>query len=264
MATGEGLPDELREWVESRAEEHGVDPEQVLSRAVLVHREAERIAAEGEAPEAVDLAARLERVEDLESELQSIATRLDRVDDAVDTLSDETEDLVADVRERVVQVKRETDAKAPADHDHPDLRERVEAAAAADTTEQAATVAERVDDVAETVERLSTRQDTLARATVGVRDRVRSLQNDAQARAAAEELRRTANRNGDRAASCESCGETVDLGLLTRPRCPHCDEGITDVEPSKLLRKARLRTGDRPALEGETLPDDALGDAVER
>jgi len=273
MATGEGLPDELRAWIESRAEERGVDPRQVLSRAVLVHREAERLAAEDGDPEAADLAARLDRVDDLDAEIRSVAERLDRLDDDVDAIGDEMEDLVGDVRDRVIQVKREADAKAPADHDHADLREQVESAAATaeDALDAAETAAERaaaaedaLDDVAETVERLSTRQDTLARVAVDVRDRVREMQNETRARAAADDLRRTANRNGDRTASCEACGEAVDLSLLTRPRCPHCDEGITDVEPSKLLRKARLRTGDRPALEGETPPDDPLEDAVDR
>jgi predicted nucleic acid-binding Zn-ribbon protein len=272
MATGEALPDELREWVESRAAEDGVDPQRVLSRAVLVHREAERLAAAGERPEAVDIADRLDRVDELESEVQSVANRLDRVDDAVDTLGDETEDLVADVRERVIQVKREADAKAPADHDHADLRERVETAeaaaeSAADAAESAANAAEsveeRADGVAETVERLSTRQDTLARVAVDVRDRVQRLQRDERARAAAEDLRRAANRNGDASASCEACGETVDLALLARPRCPHCEEGLASVEPSGLFRGATLRTGDQPALTGETPLDDPLEDAVD-
>lgn len=264
MATCERLPDELREWVESRAAENGVDPQRVLSRAVIVHREAERLAAAGERPGAVDIADRLDRVDELESEVQSVADRLDRVDDAVDTLGDETEDLVADVRERVIQVKREADSKAPADHDHADLRERVETAeAAAESAANAAeTVEERADSVGETVERLSTRQDTLAGAVVDVRDRVEQLQRDERARAAAEDLRRAANRNGDAAAACAACGETVDLALLTRPRCPHCEEEIVSFESSGLIRGATLSTGDRPALTGETPLDDPLEDAV--
>ncbi|ESS05398.1 MAG: hypothetical protein A07HB70_02441 [uncultured archaeon A07HB70] len=281
MATCQRLPDELREWVESRAAEDGVDPQRVLSRAVIVHREAERLAAAGERPGAVDIADRLDRVDELESEVQSVADRLDRVDelesevqsvadrldrvdDAVDTLGDETEDLVADVRERVIQVKREADAKAPADHDHADLRERVETAeAAAESAANAAeTVEERADSVGETVERLSTRQDTLAGAVVDVRDRVEQLQRDERARAAAEDLRRAANRNGDAAAACAACGETVDLALLTRPRCPHCEEEIVSFESSGLIRGATLSTGDRPALTGETPLDDPLEDAV--
>ena len=244
MATSGGLPEELRTWVEERAGERGVDPETVLARAVLVHREAERL-ADGE--DGTDSSA--------------VADRLDRLDDEVD-------DLIEDVRERVIQVKRETDEKAPADHDHPDLRETTREAV--ETAERALEAAEtaraagggdgdleaRVGDLTETTERLERRAETLARVAVDAREDLRRLRSAEAERAAADDLRRTANRNGDAVANCEGCGETVRLSLLSRPRCPHCDAGLADVEPSGLIGKARLRTGTPPALDGETAAAD--------
>ncbi|MFB6168239.1 MAG: hypothetical protein ABEJ43_05265 [Haloferacaceae archaeon] len=252
MATGKGIPEELRSWVEEQAGERGEDPETVIARAVLVYREAERLAdAEGAAgPSAV--ATRLDSLDSLDDEVAAVADRLDRLDEEVD-------DLIEDVRERVIQVKRETDAKAPRDHDHDDLRET--ATEAVETAERALAAAEAdhdaagedVSDLRETTERLEERAETLARAAVDARDEIRTLRSVEKERAAADELRQAANRNGDTAAKCEDCGGTVDLGLLSRPRCPHCESDIADVDPSGLFRKARLRTGTPPALEGGTV-----------
>jgi chromosome segregation ATPase len=251
MATGEGLPDDLREWVERRADERGVDPETVLSRAVLVHREAERLAEAEDEDGPAALSARLDRLDRLDDEVRGVADRLDRLDD-------EVEELVEDVRERVVQVKRETDAKAPADHDHPDLRDEV--AGARDTVDQLdeqltadlSEVRDRLAGLDDRTADLADRTETLARVAVDVRDDVRALRSAAADRAAADELRRTANRHGDAAADCEACGRTVRLGLLSRPRCPHCDATVSGLDPSPgFLRSATLRTGDRPALDGD-------------
>jgi DNA repair exonuclease SbcCD ATPase subunit len=258
MATGEGLPDELREWVERRAAERGVDTQRVLAQAVLASREAERLADD---PETAALVDRLDRVDDLESEVEAVETRLDDLDAEVD-------DLIDDVRERVVQVKREVDDRAPADHDHPDLLDaattaRADAEAASeDATAAREAVADldaRVDDLdgtladlSETTDRLGDRTDTLARVAVDARDTLRRLRAAEQTRAAAEEIRRTANRNGDAKASCEDCGRTVRLGLLSEPRCPHCDASVSGLDPSGFVGKATLRTGHQPALDGET------------
>jgi chromosome segregation ATPase len=263
MATGEGLPEEIRSWVEERAAERDVDPEAVLARAVVVHREAERLAdAEGSA-DASGVAARLDRLADLDDEIAAVADRLEALDDEVD-------DLIGDVRERVIQVKRETDTKAPADHDHPDLRET--ATEAAETADRALATAEaardaagdetetEVGDLRETTARLEERAETLARVAVDARDEIRALRNTERERAAADELRRTANRNGDTVAKCGDCGGRVDLGLLSRPRCPHCETDVSGVEPSGLIGKARLRTGTPPALDGETAESDPFAD----
>lgn len=257
MATGEGLPDELRTWVDERAEEHGVDSEAVLAGAVLVHREVDRLDESGD--DHASVVARLDRLADLDEEVSAVADRLDALDAEVD-------DLVADVRERVIQVKRETDAKAPADHDHDDLRATAtQAAETADRAMEAANAAReaagddhggQVSDLSERVDRLEGRAETLARVAVDARDKLRDLQSAEAERAAADELRRSANRHGDAVAKCEDCGGTVRLGLLSRPRCPHCDAGVASVDPSGFVRKARLRTGAPPALNGETAETD--------
>jgi rubrerythrin len=122
----EGLTDDLREWVESRADEQGVPPETVLARSVAAYRflegESDTLAA---APDVdtddvasrsrlAELEAELRRVEDdLEQRLSTVDDRVDEgfanYEEVLEHLTDATEDLegklprlaraVVDVRE---------------------------------------------------------------------------------------------------------------------------------------------------------------------
>ena len=222
------------------------------------------------------------RVEDLTERIEAVAEEVTAAEgdadgalaDRVAALEDDLDEKIGDVRERVIQVKRETDGKAPADHDHGDLRQRVDRAAT--------TVGEfdsRLDDLegrveggfdnfeeileylTETSEDLETRTETLARATIGLRDRVAELETERSARAVADDIRETANRNGDATATCESCSGRIRLGLLSRPECPHCAATFEDVEPSSgLFGTATLLVGPPPALDGETTAAASPGD----
>ncbi|MFC6794739.1 hypothetical protein ACFQFH_10850 [Halobaculum halobium] len=112
------LPDVLHEWIEARAEETGRSREEVLARAVTVarliddHDEALGDAAPLDGAAGTSTGELPERIADLTA----------RVDD----LDAELDEKIDDVRSRVIQVKREADAKAEADHDHPKLREATE------------------------------------------------------------------------------------------------------------------------------------------
>ncbi|WP_254764316.1 hypothetical protein [Natrinema marinum] len=190
---------------------------------------------------------------------------------------EEFSDHLEDVRDRVVQVKRETDGKASADHDHPDLA----TAADCETLEEdLATLADRVDsgfDNFETVleellaetDALADRSTALARAVVDLREQRQALAERRQRREAADRLRLAANRVGIRTAACEDCDSSVDIALLTAPECPRCASQFSDVaERSSIFGSHRLLTGDPPALEGradgagESLTDEVF-DAVE-
>jgi hypothetical protein len=294
------LSEELRRWVDRRADELGVSRTAVLGEALAAYREV--VASDGEfepVADEADLDALADRVAELDDRLDALAADLDAerdrlaaveeragdgdgavdpervadLDRAVDALETELDEKIADVRERVIQVKREADAKAPADHDHADLAERVEraAATASDADERATAVEGRVEEgfenfeevlsyLTDTTERLESRASTLARAAVDLRERTAALETERAARRVADEIRATAARSGDRTAVCEACSRDVRLGLLGRPACPHCGTAVTDLEPSRgLFGSATLLTGDPPALEGETTdgPDPA-------
>ena len=222
--------------------------------------------------------------------LGDVLARIEAVEASVADLDDALDDQIQDVRERVIQVKRETDSKAPGGHDHPEL--------AADLTrldedltalenhvnavaEDVSRVDERVDDVddrlsagfsnyedvleylLDATDDLNRKVDTLARATMRLRERTGRLEAADADRAAADALRETAQTNGVTEAKCEDCGETVRLGLLTEPNCPHCESAFARLDPSRrFFRSSVLRTGRRPALEGEVQGEGPDLDAI--
>lgn len=252
---GERVPvsvsDDVQRWLQRRADEHGVDVERFVGELLAAHHAAD--GADGAADE-------------------WFAPTADAVDqEDLDAVSDDFRDLLEDVRERVVQVKRETDGKAPKEHDHDELRTELEEledelASLDDTLDRHDDRIRSVDrdveegfenfeDVLEylleTTDDLAERTDRLARATIGARERLQSLAGSIEQRDAADRLKRDAALEGIASADCEDCGRTVRAGLLTAPECPFCASTFVDVEPKRgLLGSATFVTGDRPALVG--------------
>lgn len=257
----ETLPDRLDEWVDRRAAELGTDRAGVLARAVVALR-----AIEDEADAALGNAAAVDP--------RRVEARVSDLEDAVDAKVD-------DVRDRVVQVKRETDAKAEADHDHPDLREatseaRAAAAEAADRAAAAADAAAAVDDRAtagfenfeevvsclrDGTDATADRLDAAARTLVDLRGRVAALEREAHRRETAVAIRAEANRRGAAAARCGACGAAVSLSLLDRAVCPDCGAAFDGLGPERsFLRKAELTVGDGEPPRGDGAVADAGGD----
>jgi len=261
---------------EAAADETGVDREELLKRAIVALADEEGI----DVPDREEVAA--------------IESRLDALDADVD-------EKVEDLRERFVELYRDLEAKAPADHAHAETAERLDAlaadldrtaerlddleaeAAARSTVDEAvegrvgdlddrlAGVEERVDDLADPengvdaddVDELDDKLSRVASAVVRVRRRLEAAERDRADRERLDALTATANRNGVRKAACTDCGETVDIGLLTAPECPHCGEGFAELEPNPgFLGTSRLVVGEQPALDGDV--DDATGDVSTR
>ncbi len=261
----------LHEWIEARAEETGRSREEVLARAVTVarliddHDEALGDAAPLDGAAGTSTGELPERIADLTA----------RVDD----LDAELDEKIDDVRSRVIQVKREADAKAEADHDHPKLRE---------ATESVDDLEAELDDLGADVESIRTdlseleesfdagfanyeevleyltdtaddHEEKLSRVAAvvsDVRTRVSTLEARETRRLAAADLKAEANRLGVASADCNGCGATVRLSLLSTPECPHCEATFEAVEPaSGFFGSPSLTVGTRPALEGETVDE---------
>jgi hypothetical protein len=253
----DAFPEELREWVERRAAAHDADPGAVLARAVSVYRyldaeaDADADAGAVDPPNAMDP----DRLDTIDDRIETLADRVGGVEDDLDTKVD-------DVRDRVIQVKREADDKAPSDHDHPELADRVDDATrtAGDAAAQADALADRLDRgfenyeeileyLTDTTDDLERRVDSVAEAVADLRSEFGHVSAAETDRRAVDDLRTAANRHGDRTAACGDCDSTVDIGLLSRPRCPHCEATYVDFEPSTgFFGSATLVTGDRPAL----------------
>ena len=252
------LPEEALSWLDEESSAQGVSREEFCRRLVIATRAATDGDAEPATVDAVD-----ERVAEAESEFRT---------------------LLEDVRKRVVQVKRETDRKAPADHDHPELDDLPELTDRLETLEtrlaELESTTERLDErldagfenyreileyLLERTDRLADRSDVLAQATLDARETLTRAAGEAATRRALEDLLAEAQRHGTDRGSCAACGSTVLLGLLTEPTCPHCSATLTGVEPAgRLFNRYRLTVGDRPALAAAPEPiDDELAADLE-
>lgn len=208
---GTPLPEDLSSWLDERASDLGVEPDELLRQLVAAYRL--QLEEDPEVTPGPDLAA----------------------------FEDDVEEKLDDVRRRVVQVKQELDGKAAADHAHPELErvgalgeqldaleERLAALeAAADEHE------DHLEDVTDRLDDQLAKLTRVARAVVGLQG---SGGDDALTR-----IKQTAAREGYGRAVCEACGEAVDVGLLGAATCPHCAADFAGVEPAPgWFRKPRL------------------------
>lgn len=289
-AVSVNLPESLNRWLAEKASEEGRSREDVLLQLLSAYRKVEGLEDGDVDPPGGVGAAELEELPDaLREEIDEriddrVETRLADTDDdggmseeavreRIETTESRFVDLLEDVRERVVQVKRETDAKAPGDHDHPELAATVDeldglTESVAGLESSLDRLEDRVDAgfgnyeevlnyLADSVDTVATRQTTLAKALVETRDELRKLAARDTARSAVESIQREANGHGIRTADCGECGSDVDVGLLSRAECPHCSATFIGVEPARgFFGSDTLETGERPALEaGEPVGD---------
>lgn len=232
------------EWAAERAAELDLEPQEFLERIMGAYRAAE---AETDADAAVGV--------DEET--------LDGLRNDIEALEEDLDEMIQDVRDRVIQVKRETDAKAPLEHTHPDLAEHVEGLQAdletltgrVETLEERldggfenfeeilTVLVERTDDIAEDME-------TLGEGLVAMKESLETVTGREQGRARADRLKRKAAQEGLRKAKCEECGSKVDLSLLSSASCPTCEATFQDLEANQgFFGSSTLETGARPALE---------------
>ena len=236
------VPEAVTQWLTETAEDIGVPEDRLVTRLLTGLK-----AADGEAP-VPDLSAR------------------------IDALEDDVDRKIQDVRDRVVQVKLEADGKAPADHDHPDIQGRLDQVTSA--TKQAGsqidTLRETVDeleerteagfenyesvlnDLIDTTDQLEEKLNTLAAAVLDVRESVSDLEASDAGGTTVDALANTANRNGIESAECGGCGQSVRVGLLSQPVCPHCGAEYDDLEPhGGWLRSSVLLTSGQSAHDGD-------------
>lgn len=279
------LPADLGEWLDDRAGKLGVDREAVLVQLLAAYRgaaeldddlggplpvaDAEVVAdaveseLEGRVTPAVE-SALAETLDDdvadaVEAEVDEVtgATRRD-IEGRIDAVEADYTEKIEDLRDRVVQVKKETDAKAPGDHSHPEL-DRLDGlvddlddlSARLDGVEERlaavdGTVAEHdesvedldgvVRDLDETVAEVQNRLRSVAWAVTDLRESFESDESNP-----VESIRRAAARADVDRAACGRCGDGVDVALLTDPECPHCQATVTDVQPGEgFFSKPRL------------------------
>ncbi|MFC7059688.1 CopG family transcriptional regulator [Halovenus salina] len=220
----------------------------------------------GEVADAVDAAVE----EAIETRIEELVT--DRVTEAtngvqrqlgsrLDSVEAEFDEKIQDVRQRVIQLKQEVDEKAAADHGHADLDEVPELQG--DIEELRAeldelreqhdrTVPDHSEQLANQGDRLEEMQNRLQTVAWVVSD-LREAQQSSSGLEAVERIKRAAGQADIERATCEKCGDSVIISLLTDPHCPHCDATVTDVEPASgwfgnpsLTVASQLESGNEP------------------
>ena len=241
------IDDELEEQVERVVQEQVDDAVDARVEQVVEERLADAV----EAAVADKLPSIADAVESRLDDQLSAAT--DDVEADLERLDAEFQEKLDDVRQRVVQVKKETDAKAPADHTHEGLEriDELDAELESIGTDLLA-VRDELDDLDERVTetdeslgdalgRLDDAEDKLKRVAWVVSDlRDETQGKDSHERAVAR-IKRAAAQEGITTASCENCSESVDVALLTDPECPHCHAAVSDVRPEGGLFRSKAR-----------------------
>ena len=264
------LPAELEEWLDSRAAETDHSKATLLARAVAAYRLVETL------PEDPD---------SLDAELAALDARLESLDggdpERIEALETTLDERFEELKSRILDVLKETRNRAPADHDHPILEERLdqlsselsgvsaahdtlktdhdELAAAHDDLETTVAddhdaIDDRLTELADAFDTLETRSDRLAGAVVDLRRRLSRIEQVTADRQSLDSLLETAHEEGLSKATCESCSSGIELPLLRAPWCPHCSARFESIEPRSFFRRPLLRVADRPALEAGKSP----------
>lgn len=257
------LPPAVAEWLDERAAAMDLDREALLVQLLDSYRAAETLGGDLDDPieDAVD--------ERLATAADSMQADLEA---QIDDLEREFQSKIVDVRERVIQVKNEADGKADAEHSHEELAEVDTLATVVEALEDSVdeledrheqATAELREDLESGLERaaeertdiddrLTDATDKLRRVAWVVSDLKDDVGADDAHDKAVDRIKRAAAQEGVETASCESCGESVNLGLLTAPECPHCEATVSDVRPTggifrkkaRLVAAAQLESGD--------------------
>ena len=272
MASEQGesasLPGGIEKWLADHTDDTGEDRADVLARAVASYRLLTE-EADGDQPLESTLSELESRIESLEAD-----NGTDADSDRIEELEAELDGHVEDLRSRIVDVVKEARSRAPVNHSHEGLETRVDEQAEttdelADSLDELATEIEQfeesvetrfegledeLDPLSESVSDLESKATKLAGAVVDMRRRLQRVESHVSHQTALAKLLQTAAREDISKARCDNCNETVELGLLVEPICPHCRSVFDGIEPGSLFFKsAWLTIADRPALEaGET------------
>lgn len=246
------LPPPLEEWVDERAASLGVDREELLVQVLSAYRATADL--DGDVERAVDSPDIHEQVEaEVEAQLQEWDGEISTIDGRIDTLEEGLEEDLESLRNRVLQLRDAVRNRAKTEHSHEEFTQL------ADRIDQVATdvadLSTAVDEVESGLAEANTKLDTLARVVLQIRNE--SSGRTAESRRHLEQLRETANRRGISEASCDACGESISVPLLTEAACPHCDAELRDITTTGIVFSRAKLTGPDPDRD----PDhDAGGD----
>ncbi|WP_254840387.1 hypothetical protein [Natronomonas marina] len=244
------LPAPLEEWVDERAASLGVDREELLVQVLSAYRATADLDGDVEgATGSTDVSERIQT--EVEAQLRERDGEISTVDGRIDSLEADLEEDLESLRNRVLQLRDAVRNRAKTDHSHEEL------ARLSDRLDEVATgvadLSEAVDEVESDLADADAKLDTLARVVLRLRND--SSGRSPESRRHLERLRETANRRGVSEASCDACGESVSIPLLTEAACPHCDAALRDITTTGIIFSRAKLTGPEPEHAPEPAPD---------
>ncbi len=284
------LPSDLHDWLEEQAETLDTDKNQLLVQLLVSYQATIDDADDVETQLESTVDERVERVldEQIEATVKSILAETldeqiqstveervgpivtDQISEAatstqrqlgnrIDTVEEEFQSKLEDVRNRVIQVKTEADRKAATDHTHDEfetlstLERRIESLESElqdlriEVDETLPEHTETIDQLEKRLEETEERLQTVAWVTSDLRDAVES----GSGLEVVERIKRAAAKANISSAKCENCSNKVNLALLTDPECPHCSATVANVDANpgwfrspRLEVASQLESGD--------------------
>lgn len=231
------LPAELDDWLDERATEQDTDRDTLLRQLLAAYQTTASHNGEVEGEIRAFESDNIDTVvrEQLEQQLPGDDETAAALKNRIDTIGNDHEQKLAELHNRLVQVKKEVDTKAPESHDHVEFEHLRELAARVEAVcDEVQTLREgskQDDQLAEFDERLGEVEDRLQSVAWLVGDLRDTVEED-DTLDATDRIKKAAAESNTEQANCQNCGETVSIGLLTEPECPHCNTAVRDVEPS--------------------------------
>lgn len=169
---------------------------------------------------------------------------VDALDAQLRSLRSEYEEALGDVRERIIQVKKEADGKTPTE-DHQALAEQLESMER--SLEELATelrtageeredrFEEQLGDTREELSALGEEVDAMSERLEKVGWALGTLREESERRDRLERIKEAAANLHVSTAECERCEQPVDVAMLGEPACPHCSTELRDLNASRSL-----------------------------
>ncbi len=195
-----------------------------------------------------------------ETEFTFLEDQLEDFSSAVTDRQTETESVVEDISERLDTVEEQLDeleSELTTGMSLPELREAVEENQTAHE-ELETRIESEFDSIEQVLQHLLDTTDNIEYRLGAVSDSrqeaIRPLKQRNELRDELADLKQEAIRHEVRTCRCDSCGQSIDLGLLERPECPSCERRATGISKGSWLpfSKPKLKTTDRDRQPSES------------
>lgn len=181
-------------------------------------------------------------ISNIQEDIDSMSSDIDSIRTDLTQLDGRYKSNIEDAREKIIQLKREIDNK-PSEEDLEDILSETE-----ENGKELSQIQERVTELENLLIELGETTETeysdldektlkLAKFSLDLQEDIDRLSNKLsteieqkkrlkELKSSTRELKREAHKKGIIDGACQNCSDTIELSLLDKPDCPHCDSTI--------------------------------------